>query len=246
MEEQLQHFGVKGMKWGRHKKSSTTLSSEEGNKRLSVLEKRMNATKDRNELKSLQKEYGRIEDSISYSKPKRQNGTKKSSRIKEELGSLSRERQWKKVLDNLDTMSVSEMNKIANRIQMENDLKRLSRTIGNKDDKSDYRNRANISDADLNKKVGMLRAKDNLHRTIKEASKEQREIGMRVASTVGTAAVSYAITGGVNLGDLAKAASTNSKVYKNNNKKRYKDAAIKAISKYEYDKGKGFTVRSSS
>lgn len=126
------------------------------------------------------------------SKSKGQNSNKESSKFKETWDSMSRERHWKNVLKNVDKMSTKDMYKIATRIQLENDLKRLSGTkgVGTQKDKYDYRLRERMSDEVLSRKVGRLRAKNNLHRAISEASKGQREFGKKTVSLVGPFAVS--------------------------------------------------------
>ena len=130
----------------------------------------------------------------------KKNGTvdKVKTRLKEEVGSLKREQQWRKVARNVDKMSTKEINKVAQRIQLENELKRLSkqnsslkntvkRIAGDKTqptdkDRQDYRRRGNMSDQELARKVARLRAKDNLSRAISQASKEQIEFGKSVVN----------------------------------------------------------------
>lgn len=119
---------------------------------------------------------------------KGQNGSKKSKEpgtIKKEWDSLKRERQWNRVLENAHKMSTKDINKTVSRIRMENDLKQLSRkNVGSSKDKQDYINRAKMSDQVIARKVNRLRAKDNLDRTIREATKGQREFGKQVVSEV--------------------------------------------------------------
>lgn len=131
---------------------------------------------------------------------------KLKTRIKSELGSLKRERQWKDKLYDMDNMSNAELGKVAKRVQLENDLKRLSKSpISKTTDRKLYRERGNMSDKALMDRVTRLRAKENLHRTIMDASKEQREMGQRFVRTAGTVGFKYATTGTVSTKDIGLA-----------------------------------------
>ena len=73
-------------------------------------------------------------------------GAEESTKIKDTRGklevkisSMKRERQWKKVLDDMDKLDTKDITKVSKRITMENDLKRLSKsTVGKTKDKDDY------------------------------------------------------------------------------------------------------------
>lgn len=225
-EDVILHYGKKGMKWGvRNDVKKGKLSPDEGQKKLSALDKQMKSTSDPKKLASLRKEYGKVEDSINYSKSKGQNGnnpvSKATTRVKESLGSMSRERSWRKELANMDNMTNAQINKVASRIQMENDFKRLSNNkgISTKQDKKDYRTRANLNDAELQSRLQRLRAKDNLYRNVQEASRSQREAGMRVARTAAGVGIKYAMTGTVSTKDVGLAILKSNKPDKNMKKK---------------------------
>lgn len=110
--------------------------------------------------------------------------TKEPSRLKKELSSLQRERKWKDVLREVNEMTTKDIRKVASRVQLENDLKRLSknRKISSKKDKEDYLRRANMSTQELSRKVNRLRAKEALHRNVMDATRRQRELGMKIVS----------------------------------------------------------------
>lgn len=113
--------------------------------------------------------------------------------VRDRLKSLSRERQWKKVIGNVDNLSTEDISKLAKRVGLENDLKRLAKgPAGKKKDKADYVKRDQIDDESLNRKVMHLRAKENLIKQVSNASKEQRELGEKIVNASGNLAIAYA------------------------------------------------------
>lgn len=129
-------------------------------------------------------------DPKGYKTPK-----EKRSKIGKHLDSLKRERQWHQVLKQVEHMTTREINTVKKRIELENDLKSLSKSkMATKKDKDDYLRRHEMSDQELNRKVNRLRAKDSLLRAVKGASKEQREFGIKVVQASSTIGVKYALT----------------------------------------------------
>lgn len=119
----------------------------------------------------------------------------KRGKLKMQLDSLKRERQWVKIAREMDKLSTKDINTINTRIGLENDLKKLSRSkVGQAKDKQDYLKREHMSDAELKRKVVRLRAKEKLSNTISDASKEQREFGKKVVDVGKTVAIRYALT----------------------------------------------------
>lgn len=117
----------------------------------------------------------------------------KRGKIRKNLDSLKRERDWNKVVKEIDSLTTPQINAVAKRITLENDLKRLSKSsVARKKDKEDYLRRDKMSDAELNRKVARLRAKEGLTKSVKEASREQREFGQRVTKAAGELALKYA------------------------------------------------------
>lgn len=144
VEDILQHYGVKGMKWGVIRNRNRPGGADGKEESTKVIDTRSNLSKN--------------------------------------LDSMRRERQWSKVLGEMDKLSTKDINAVSKRVGLENELKSLSRTkgVGSKKDKADYLRRENMSDSELNRKVVRLRAKKNLHKNVKDASKEQREFGEKV------------------------------------------------------------------
>lgn len=124
-------------------------------------------------------------------------------RMKQEWDSLKRERHWKRTIGNIDQLSTKKIGDISRRISLENDLKRLSKSgVGTAKDKKDYRLRANMSEQELNRKVTRLRVKSGLSSQISTASKEQREVGKKIANVGGSLLVSYAVNKKISIGDV--------------------------------------------
>lgn len=122
----------------------------------------------------------------------------KRSKVKKNLDSMKRERQWRKVLKDVDNLTTKDINAVSKRIGLENSLKNLSKTkgVGTKKDKADYLRREHMSDAELNRKVVRLRAKDGLHKAVNSASKEQRDFGAKIVRVGGSLGVKYALNRG--------------------------------------------------
>lgn len=129
-------------------------------------------------------------------------------RVKDEVKSAKREGSWAKL--KIGDMTTAEISKVAQRAQMENDLKRMSKskTIGSKKDKTDYLKRESMSDSELTTKVTRLRAKEHFDRNMREASKPQRTLAKNVIDAAGPLVVSYALTRRISVSDINKAADT--------------------------------------
>lgn len=116
----------------------------------------------------------------------------KKGKLGQHLHSLKRERQWVKVLREIDTLSTQDIKRISSRIGLENDLKRLSKEVGGSKDKHDYLHRHKMDDQELSRKVTRLRAKETLKKNVMSASKAQRDFGARVVNVAGGLAFKYA------------------------------------------------------
>ena len=114
--------------------------------------------------------------------------------VRERIDSLKRERQWKKVLKEVDNMSNEQINAVVKRIRLENDFKSLVKKskMSTKEDKRDYIQRGQINDQELSDKLSRLKAKDSLSKSVDEASREQREFGEKVVNVGSTLALQYA------------------------------------------------------
>lgn len=116
------------------------------------------------------------------------------SKLNVKISSMQRERQWKKVLKDVDKLDTKDITKVAKRITMENDMKRLSKSsVGKTKDKDDYLRRDKMSDAELTRKITRLRAKESLKKSVTEASREQREFGEKIVQIGSSIGVKYAL-----------------------------------------------------
>ena len=121
----------------------------------------------------------------------------KRSKLRKHMDSLKRERQWHKVLKEMDKLSTKDINMVKKRLDLENNLKTLSKSkVGKAKDREDYLRRDKMSDAELSRKVTRLQAKENLHKSVHKATKEQREFGYKVVQVGGSLGVKYALNRG--------------------------------------------------
>lgn len=117
-----------------------------------------------------------------------------TSKIGKRLNSMKRERQWKSVLKELDTMTTKDIQTVTKRVSLENRLKHLSKSkVASKKDKEDYLRRDRMDDQELTRKVARLQAKDSLHKAISDASKEQRELGEKIVNVAKSVGMKYAV-----------------------------------------------------
>src|SRR5690606_2644671 len=118
----------------------------------------------------------------------------KKSKIRKHLDSWKREREWGSLLSQIHSMNTKDINRASTRINLENDLKKLSKSkIATSKDKEDYLRRGSMSDQELSRKVTRLRAKERLRDSIRNASKEQREFGEKVVTAGSSIAINAAL-----------------------------------------------------
>lgn len=130
LDDVLQHFGVKGMRWGVRKSTS-------GGARKPGIVKRG------------------------------------KERIKDEIGSMKREKSWTKIEKRLNSLSDTELTAVGDRLRNENSLKRLS-------SRKEYLKRASVPDDVLKKRVARLQLEANFGKQVDMATKSQIDMGMAV------------------------------------------------------------------
>jgi hypothetical protein len=118
---------------------------------------------------------------------------KPPGKIKKHVNSLKRERQWKSVIRDIDKLSTKDINVIKKRIDLENELKKYSKTkLATPAERQAYLHRHEMSNDELQRKLTRLKAKENLLESVSKASKEQREFGIKVVQTAGSVGIKYA------------------------------------------------------
>lgn len=128
---------------------------------------------------------------------------KPKGKLSQKLDSMKREREWVKVLRDLDNISTKELKKITTRVKLENSMKALSKSpVAKQKDKQDYLNRHKMDDLELARKVARLQAKNGLYTEIRNASKEQREFGEKVVNVASNLAFKYVKTKYVDKGQM--------------------------------------------
>lgn len=114
-------------------------------------------------------------------------------KIGKHVDSLKRERQWKQAVKQVHTMSTKDINTVKKRIDLENELKVQSKSkMATKKDKEDYLRRHEMANDELSRKVTRLKAKNALYESVRAASKEQREFGIKLAQTGSSIALKLA------------------------------------------------------
>lgn len=181
LQDVLQHYGVKGMKWGKVKSGAKAKAD------------------------GVKKTVKKKTDAVKKTAKKKTDAVKKTA--KTHVDSIKRENSWKKQLNNASNMSTKQLQKVANRAQLENDLKRLSKKsgVGGSKDKKDYLKRGKMDDQELFRKVQRLRAKDSLLRNANDATKAQRELATKIVKVAAPLVISYALTGRVSSKDVMNA-----------------------------------------
>lgn len=160
---------------------------------------------------------------------------KKETRLSRQLDSLSRERQWKKVVKNVDNLTTKEIKAVSTRIQKENDLKRLSKSkVGTSKDKQDYLRRGKMSDQELTRKLNRLKAKETLNKNASSASKAQRELGENIIRAGSSLGVQYAANQKLTVKDITTAVNDPKKA-----SKKAKDTIISKVDPEHKDLVKG-------
>lgn len=120
-----------------------------------------------------------------------------TGKIREHVESSKRERSWASM--DVKGMPANDIQKLAQRVQLENDLKKYSKS---KSQKAQYRNRASMADSDIREVVNQHRAEAFFERTALQANKSQRDMAANAVKTAAPIAMKYALTQNVTKADL--------------------------------------------
>lgn len=100
------------------------------------------------------------------------------------VNSLQRERSWAK--QDTSKMSTKKLRSAANRVRLENELKRHARGSGSRSAKKAYLNRSTISTKDLQSKVNRLNLEKEFKKSASTATKSQRDLAKSIIKSLAT------------------------------------------------------------
>lgn len=176
-EETIEHYGVKGMKWGVRRYQPYPKGQRNAGKFLDA-----------------SKQTG----SINQNRGKSIKVTKDSSKadvVKAAIRSKGREISMVRATREIKNLSTKDAQQATSRAQLETRLKRLSETknVGDDQAKRDYLNRASMSNEELKRKTDRLQLAENMRQSARESNKDVIEIGKQAVKYAAPVVVSYAV-----------------------------------------------------
>ena len=177
MNDEIQHYGVKGMKWGVRRYQPYSKG---------------------------QRNAGKFLDSTKQTGSTNQNGNKSNKITKDSsfkdtakavVSSTSREMSMVRAQKEIKNLSTSDAKKVVSRSQLESRLKRLNNTknVGDGQSNRDYLNRASMSNKELKRKVDRLQLADNMRNEARSSNKELIDMGKKAAAFAAPLAIQYAV-----------------------------------------------------
>lgn len=185
VEDFIQHYGVKGMRWGVRRYQPYPKGEGHRGKFLGKAKRAVGNNVAVQEIKS---------------------------RIREGKALLSK--------GNVNKMTTRELQQKTRRLQLENDMKRLTPKVRSvqwtrggrkraKKERADYRRRGDMTDQELVRKVKRLRAKDLYNQNANKAGKDVKDAGKRIVNSAVALGASYKAKGGnMSMSDIYDAIAT--------------------------------------
>ena len=169
MSDEIQHHGVKGMKWGVRRYQPYPKG---------------------------QRNAGKFIDASKNQGGSSQNGNKVSG-VKGALRSKGRELSMVAAQREIKNLTSKDAQTVLSRAQLENRFKRLSSTpnVGTAKSKEEYLNRENMSNQELKRKVDRLQLADNMRVESRKANQGAIDMGKKIAAIAAPIAVQIAVDG---------------------------------------------------
>lgn len=170
-EETIEHYGVKGMKWGVRRYQPYPKG---------------------------QRNAGKFLDASKNKGGSSQNGIKVSG-VKGAIRSKGREISMVAAQREIKNLTTKDAQTVLSRVQLENRFKRLSSTpnVGTTKSKEEYLNRENMSNEELKRKVDRLQLADNMRVESRKANQEVIDMGKKIVAIAAPIAVQVAVSGAV-------------------------------------------------
>lgn len=169
MKDEIQHYGVKGMKWGVRRYQPYPKGSRNAGKFVSP-GKQAGGSK-------ITKDSSTVDT------------------VKAAVRSKGREISMIRATREIKNLSTKDAQQATSRAQLETRLKRLSRTknVGDDQAKRDYLNRASMSNEELKRKIDRLQLAENMRQSARGSNEDIIEIGKKAASYAAPVVLSYAV-----------------------------------------------------
>lgn len=164
-EEIIQHYGVKGMKWGVRRYQPYPKGSRNAGKFVDVQKSKGGP--------QITKDSGVVE------------------RTKAKIRSTGREMSMARASREIKNLKPESAKKAVSRAQLETRMKKLSSTknVGDDQSKRDYLNRGSMDDDTLKTKVDTLQLAENMRQSARGSNRDAIDLGKKVATIAAPIAV---------------------------------------------------------
>lgn len=177
MNDEIKHYGVKGMKWGIRRYQPYPKGSRNAGKFLDSAKQTGGSSQNGNKSNKVIKDSGIVD------------------RTKAAVRSKGREISMIRATREIRNLSTDDAKKATSRAQLETRFKRLSNTknVGDDQAKRDYLNRASMSNEELKRKTDRLQLAENMRQSARGSNKDIIDIGKEAARYAAPLVVTYAV-----------------------------------------------------